>query len=215
MVLKSVSWSDKWYVTNKKSDKGDHNATFNAWSKPYRSFKGVFIHSPLASLAWTIQRRTIQTKQNGLRISLWSVLPQWLTVWLPPRRLASIFRCCSEHGFVNVASFFIDLSITKYTGKNCFRCLQYCNRILRRKLQCCRAGSPVAVAWFIERAVAIKTVGNEASESSLRSFTAHLPANVATACCSSASVLTLRPKERDVQMLAHPCRRTLRRICLA
>ena len=102
MVLKSVSWSDKWYVTNKKSDKGDHNATFNAWSKPYRSFKGVFIHSPLASLAWTIQRRTIQTKQNGLRISLWSVLPQWLTVWLPPRRLASIFRCCSEHGFVNV-----------------------------------------------------------------------------------------------------------------
>ena len=29
-------------------------------------------------------------------------LPQWLTVWLPPRRLASIFRCCSEHGFVNV-----------------------------------------------------------------------------------------------------------------
>lgn len=102
MVLKSVSWSDKWDVTGNKSDKGDHNATFNAWSKPYRSFKGVFIHSPLASLAWTIQRRTIQTKQNGLRISLWSVLPQWLTVWLPPRRLACIFRCCSEHGFDHV-----------------------------------------------------------------------------------------------------------------
>ena len=49
--------------------------------------------------------------------------------------------------------------------------------------------------------VPIKSVSIEAAACSLRSFTAHLPAKVATARCNSSHVVTLLPNDREVQML--------------